>query len=127
MTTHEVALNYFTKYPEARNDVLKAYYAWHTGHYRLHLGAHNFTNGARYCACVACGRTREQVRYDDLPAQCENYTSLNIEAIILHEEERAHALQKRIPHILARLSPEQRTNYEFLHSTFGISRDDLSQ
>lgn len=74
-TTPEVAKpllpiveKYFEDHPEAKDGVMKACYAWHDdidAPYR-----HVFVGKERNSECRLCGRSREQVRYDDLPEPC---------------------------------------------------------
>ena len=63
-----LAEKYFDDHSEAKNGVMKAYYAWHDdieAPYR-----HVFVGEERHSECRLCGRSREQVRYDDQPASC---------------------------------------------------------
>ena len=61
---------YFADHPEARNDVTKAWYAYLAPHFLLTADGHNFTSTLRESRCVWCGRSREMVRWDDLPPAC---------------------------------------------------------
>lgn len=63
-----LAEKYFDDHSEAKNGVMKACYAWHDdieAPYR-----HVFVGEERHSECRLCGRSREQVRYDDQPASC---------------------------------------------------------
>jgi len=50
----------------------------------------DFFNDSRTAECTGCGRTREQVRYDELPPKCSNhretYTKYYITSKIYEEE-----------------------------------------
>lgn len=64
----EIAIGFFREHPSAKDDVMKACYAWHDdieADYR-----HSFSGNERSSICLFCGRSREDVRYDDLPPHC---------------------------------------------------------
>lgn len=78
---------YFDSHPDARDGVIKAYYAYHAGHFRTNPYAHNFPNEARECKCAWCGRSRQEVRQDDLPPYCMSRPELPDVAETIHAEE----------------------------------------
>lgn len=62
-----IAREYFTAHADQMDGVVKATYAWHDPDLP---DAHAFPDKGREAACQRCGRTRELVRHDDLPARC---------------------------------------------------------
>ena len=85
----DIALKYFQEHPEERDGVNKAYYAYHVKHFRLDPQAHDFDahHPWRQQPCKWCGRTRELVRWDNLPATCQKRPEMpSIEATIKAEE-----------------------------------------
>jgi hypothetical protein len=67
-----IVAGYFNDHPEMKQGVMKAYYAWHGGHFRTtDLPVHNFLSSQRWAKCMWCSRTREEVRWDELPASCD--------------------------------------------------------
>lgn len=118
---------YFEEHPEARAGVMKAFYAFNAGHYRAEeLPVHNFTSAARLSQCVWCGRSREDVRYDDLPPECLKRPAdadKSIAAVIYGEEERCFAIMDKakthIPKLLEKLGPLTGELLAVLHHTYG--------
>lgn len=118
-----IASNYFGEHPDAKDEVMKAYFAYHTQHIRDNPVAHNFAGPWRDCECQWCGRSRELVRWDDLPAQCQNRPELpDIAATIQAEEEKAFALldkaTREVPKLVAKLGMSGET-LAVLHHTHG--------
>ena len=114
---------YFEEHLDAKDEVMKAYFAYHTQHIRDNPGAHNFAGPWRDCECQWCGRSRELVRWDDLPAQCQNRPELpDIAATIQGEEEKAFVLldkaTREVPKIVAKLGMSGET-LAVLHHTHG--------
>lgn len=123
----KLAEQYFEDHPQERDGVMKAYYAYHAGHFRTDPGAHNFTNGSRECCCVWCGRSREMVRHDDLPAQCQQRPPLEeIVDVILEEERKAFLLYEKakteVPKLVAKMGMSEET-MKFLWETHGFDRE----
>jgi hypothetical protein len=118
-----VVLQYLEDHPEAMDSVTKAYLAYHLPHFRLDPRGHNFLNGSRDSACCWCGRTRDQVRHDDLPAGCQNRPELPDIAETLHgEESAAYALMNRAEHDAQKLAAKMGMNGKtlaILHHTYG--------
>src|ERR1035438_5779503 len=82
--SRQIAHGYFAAHPEARDEVMKAYYAYNVPHFRLDSKAHNFLTAMRESACHWCGRTREQVRWDGQPPECAKRPPVpEIEDVIL--------------------------------------------
>src|ERR1051326_5480244 len=122
-----IVKKYFEDHPDDKNHVIKAYYAYHTPHFRLTSKGHNFTNGSRYCKCIWCERSREEVRHDDLPAECLNRPKIEgIQNVIQSEEERYYYLlsraDKEIPKIIKKLGLNGKT-LAILHHTCGYDLD----
>lgn len=118
-----ITTEYFDNNKNAKDEVIKAFFAYHTYHPRHHEGAHHFDGPYRDCHCLWCGRSREMVRWDDLPAQCQNRPNLpDISATIKNEEEKAFLLLKRavndVPKIIAKLGMSGKT-LAILHHTHG--------
>ena len=117
------ARKYFDTNPEAKNGVMKAYYAYHAPHFRLEPKGHNFTSSSRESKCSWCGRSRELVRHDALPPECQMRPEMpDVADVILGEESRAFALLKKaeieVPKIAAKLGMSGET-LAMLHHTYG--------
>ena len=114
---------YFEQHPDAKDEVVKAYFAYHTTHIRDNPGVHNFNGPWRDCECQWCGRSRELVRWDDLPAQCQQRPDLpDIADVIRAEEEKAWALLKKAESDVPRVVKKMGMNGEtlaVLHHTCG--------
>jgi len=127
---HPIAVQYFKDNISARDDVLKAYFAYHTQHIRDNPFAHNFTGAYKDCECQWCGRTRELVRWDDLPPQCQDRPELtDIADTIQREEERALALYEKakqnVPKLVARMGMNGNT-LSVLYHTHGYDPETVS-
>ncbi len=127
-TVHE----YFDKHPEARDDVWKATQAYHIPHFRMDGGAHNFSGFHRDAECVWCGRSRELVRWDDLPPECQNrpaWADVPIDDTILGEEQKFFALltraEKEVPKLIERHGMSGET-LALLHHTHGYDPETVS-
>lgn len=119
----QIAVRYFEEHPQARDGVMKAYYAYHANHFRLEPKGHNFTSGDRHSKCLWCGRSREMVRHDNLPPEClERPKVANIEDSILDEEVSALNLlsraEKEVPNLLRKMGVSGKT-LAVLHHTYG--------
>lgn len=130
----EIVLEYFAEHPEAKDDVMKAYYAFHAPHFRLDVNAHNFTTQQRTSCCLWCKRSRENVRWDDLPPQCQQrpaFIDMDIADVIKQEEEKAFILQQQarteVPKLIKKyggtLTPKVITK---LYSTHGYDEDTIN-
>jgi len=95
-----IVKKYFEDHPEEKEGVWKATYAYHT--LPTDKYAHQFTGPERDAKCTVCGRTRELVRWDDLPPECGDYYEANpvIRDVIRKEEEKYAALLKRCEKII---------------------------
>ena len=98
---HKIFDKYFVGQP-AMDDLVKATYAYHTT-WRQGIDVHSFTDKVVGFAtetfsnekCKWCGRSRRDVRWDSLPAQCgARPTTANqgIADVIHDEEKRMYAL-----------------------------------
>lgn len=121
-----VARAYFAEHPEKLDDVRKATFAYHLPHVRSHPGAHNFGSVLADSECRWCGRTRTQVRWDDLPAECGSRPPLpEIEGTIETEERKAWALlaraEKEVPALWARGK-----SLTDLHQTYGYDPETVA-
>jgi len=122
-TTGDIAREFFASNPQDRAHVLKAYHAYHVQHFKDDTMAHNFTNGSRDAACVWCGRTRELVRWDDQPPECQCRPDMPDVADVIHgEEQRAFTVLDRaakdVPTIVAKHGMSGET-LAMLHHTHG--------
>jgi hypothetical protein len=114
---------YFEEHSDAKDEVVKAYFAYHAHHIRDNPGAHNFAGPWRDCECRWCGRSRELVRWDDLPAQCQKRPELpNIVEVLGREVAMFEALLEKakthVPKIIAKLGMSGET-LAVLHHTHG--------
>lgn len=116
----EIGIRYFEENPEDKDDVIKAYYAWHAEEHEPN--AHKFFSDSRNSPCILCGRTREQVRYDKLPAQCQSYRAIDIKRTIQEEENKYLELLERgkkdIPKIIRKRGLNGKT-LSMMHHTLG--------
>lgn len=125
-----VVEKYFGEHPGAKDEVVKAHFAYHIQHIRDNPGAHHFAGPWRHCECHWCGRSREQVRWDDLPAQCQHRPELpDIAGTIRGEEERAFALSdkatREVPKLVAKLGMSGET-LAILHHTHGYDPETVA-
>jgi len=72
MEANQIANKYFAEHPEEKDGVLKAWYAWLSPEWwhKRTMPLHNFPSSERNSCCVFCGRSREEVRYDELSPRC---------------------------------------------------------
>ena len=117
---------YFEQHPEMKDWVVKANYAWREN-YQANPLAHKFPTAERTSCCVWCGRSREEVRHDELPAGCaQRPEPPDTAGIIKGEEESVFALMKRaetlVPKLLDKHGIKGATLF-LLHSTHGIDPD----
>jgi hypothetical protein len=128
--SRQIALEYFRENPEARDGAMKAYHAYNVPHFRCDPKAHNFGSSLRESACRWCGRTREQVRWDELPPECAKRSPVpEIEDVILGEERKAFALlaraEKDVPKLVAKLGMNGET-LAVLHHTHGYDPETVT-
>ena len=128
--SRQIAREYFAAHPETRDGVMKAYHAYNVPHFRLDPKAHNFPTLLRESACQWCGRTREQVRWDELPPECAKRPPVpEIEDVILDEERKAFALldraEKEVPKLVAKLGMNGET-LAVLHHTHGYDPETVA-
>jgi hypothetical protein len=122
--------SYFVSHTESRNDVMKAYYAYHVEHFRLNPKAHNFLNGSTTAKCTWCGRSRRGVRWDDLPPECSNRPNMpDIKDVVFGEERRSFDLfnraEKEVPKIISKLGMSGKT-LSILHHTYGYDPETVA-
>lgn len=123
----KICLDYFGQHIEAKDEVIKAYYAYHAPHFRLDESAHNFTNGSREAKCLWCGRSREDVRWDNLPYNCLKRPELNDPQVVLKEEEENYLkllgkAEQEIPKLIKRINGDDTLDgrtLSILHHTYG--------
>lgn len=132
-----VALNrlvreFFVAHPEAKDGVIKAYHAYKVAHFRLDGGAHNFLSSSRTSECLWCGRTRENVRWDYLPPECQSRPSdadLGISEALENEEKKAHAIFEKakvhVPRLVTKMGMSGET-LATLHHTNGYDPETVS-
>jgi hypothetical protein len=86
----EIVKQYHQEHPELQDSVLKAWYAWLAPHWFTSpdMPLHNFTSSQRWSKCVNCGRSREDVRYDDLSPRCLKHVKPTPIEDVLREEEK---------------------------------------
>ena len=125
MTPRQIAEDYFAARPAARDEVTKAYHARIVVHRTDHPGAHWFAGFSPGSVCRWCGRTRDLVRYDGLPAECASRPDdlPEVASVLMDEESRAFALYDRaraiVPAMIARHGMSGET-LAMLHGTHGI-------
>lgn len=120
-----IAEDYFTDNPEEKDHVMKAYFAYHTNHFSENPGAHNFPNTRRSSERFWCGRSRESVRWDNFPAECQKRPEevpYSIEDVINKEIDLFESLAKKaeteVPNLLRKMKMSGKT-LAILHHTYG--------
>lgn len=117
---------YFLGNDEAIIGLRKAVYAYHE--HALPL-SHFFNSNNRTARCVQCERSREQVRWDELPAHCAGpYSSMlargkeKAESILMDEEKNYSRLidsaKDMVPRFIAKMGINGKT-LAILHHTHG--------
>lgn len=119
----QIVDQYFSDHTEAKDGVMKAYYAYHAPHFRLTRDGHNFTSGSTGSKCSWCGRTRELVRWDDLPPECQNRPpDSDIAETVRTEEEKYFKLLEKakveVPKLIKR-----GVGLEQLYQTYGYDEE----
>jgi len=71
----EIVNSYLVGHPEAKDEIRHAMFAYNTEHFSQCPGAHHFATSFhvhenRQEECFWCKRTREQIRWSDLPPEC---------------------------------------------------------
>jgi hypothetical protein len=132
MDTSNKIKKHFNKNPEDVNAVMKAYHAYHVDHFRSHRKAHNFLSSSRISECEWCGRTREDVRWDTLPPECQMrpaYADIPIGDALTEEEAKAHAVYDRakgdVPRLVKKMGMSGNTLAK-LHHTHGYDPETVS-
>jgi hypothetical protein len=126
----QIVAEYFRENPAARDGVMKAFHAYHVPHFRCDSQAHNFGSSLRGSSCLWCGRTREQVRWDELPPECAKRPPVpEIKDVILGEERKVFALlyraEKDVPQLVAKLGMNGAT-LAVLHHTHGYDPETVA-
>lgn len=127
-----IARKFFEDNPEEKDGVMKAYHAYHVHHFRLDGGAHNFHSSSPTCECFWCGRTRRDVRWDDLPPECQARPSdadIGIAEVLENEEAKAHAIYEKakthVPRLVRKMGMSGET-LATLHQTYGYDPETVS-
>lgn len=118
-----IADQYFTEHPEAKDGVMRAWHAYHVYHPYQHPEAHNFDGPYRDCKCSWCGRSRENVRHDDLPATCSRRPlHKEIKDVIKLEEQKANIVLNNAEIYIPKILKTRELNGDtlfFFHGTHG--------
>lgn len=83
----QIIEKYFLENPDKKSEVIKAHYAYHRSY--AETKSHYFHGASKDSECRFCGRTRSDVRWDDLVPECLNrpdYMDSSIESVIKKEE-----------------------------------------
>lgn len=125
-----IAVDYFNDHSDARDEVMKAYFAYQAGHFRAEPAGHNFPSSLRISKCLWCSRSREMVRWDELPPQCQKRPKMADAAeVISSEEEKFFSLLNRasleVPKIIKKRGMSGET-LAFLHQTHGYDPEIVS-
>lgn len=130
MSAKEIAIGYFEDNPNQKEDVIKAYYAWHIPHFRIESDAHHFPGVLRASKCEWCGRTREDVRHDNLPAACQRRPDVpDVVGVIMEEERKAFHLLQSAPLQVHRVVSKHGMTGEslaILHHTHGYDPETVA-
>lgn len=121
---------YFRDNSESKDDVMRAYYAYQAGHFRESMDGHNFTNRSKQSQCVWCGRSRELVRWDDLPPQCVSRPEMKeVDEVVFSEEGKFFALLKKaerdVPGLVEKHGMSGQT-LALLHGTHGYDPETVA-
>ena len=121
---------YFQEGTKAHDDLEKAYYAFHIPHFRLDPGAHDFENEERSASCRWCGRSRQEVRWDVLPAECGDRPSVGeVAPTILAEETKYLALLSKAEIEIPKLVKDNKLTGDLLcklQTTYGYDPDSVA-
>jgi hypothetical protein len=80
-----IVTKYFDEHPESKDAVMKAAYAYHDDLWPDdHAPRHRFGGPERTATCSQCGRSREQVRWDELQPECALPELTKAEAVKMH-------------------------------------------
>ena len=125
-----IVTSYFQSHPEARDGVMKAWYAYHAPHFRCDPSSHNFSSALRESRCAWCGRSREDVRWDNLPSECQKRPQIaEIDDTIFDEEKKAFALFGRadveVPKLVEKFGLSGST-LATLHHTHGFDPETVA-
>lgn len=131
--TSKLVKQYFSENSKLRDEVWKAIYAYHdpvdleNAHefpkYIFPDGVDPFYQQLfRESKCIYCGRTREQVRWDELPHTCDPNIEICTEKILFDEEKQYFQLLEKakihIPQLLDKMGVSGET-LSILHHTYG--------
>ncbi len=83
----DLVIGYFNENPSAKEEVMKAYYAYHVEHFRCDPHGHNFSGRRKDSPCLWCKRTRELVRWDSLSGECLKRPVIKEIEDVIHDEE----------------------------------------
>jgi hypothetical protein len=130
----QIARRFFEDHPDARDDVVKAHFAFAA--LRVDPQAHDFGVGwngdyatAKAQRCAWCGRSRWDVRFDALPGPCRKrpLDMPGFVAGVIEREERLFAstqakADKIVPRVVRErgMSPE---TLRFLYETHGLDEE----
>jgi len=127
-----IARQFFDASPEEKDSVMKAYHAYHAPHFRSDPNTHNFPSSLRSCKCFWCGRTRENVRWDDLPAECQKRpfnVGIGIGDVLESEEQKAHEVYEtakvNVPRLIKKMGMGGAT-LAVLHHTHGYDPETVT-
>lgn len=114
---------FFQEHPEHWDGVKRASFAYHFHHRRPN--AHYFAGSWREASCRWCGRTREDVRWEDRDPECKNrpaWADQSVESIIASEEILFEKVLDRAKKIAAEIdtSTLDGEQLSYLHHTHGV-------
>ena len=128
----KIVQQYHQEHPELQDSVLKAWYAWLAPHWNTmpEMPLHNFTSSQRWSKCVNCGRSREQVRYDELSPRCLNHiVPRDIKDVLREEEENFEQLSERAKKFVPKFIEKNKLNgnsLAILHHTHGVEPETVA-
>lgn len=123
MTDTEIVQSYVRTHPECHGGIARATFAYHRNH--REKNAHYFAGSWREAECRWCGRSREQVRWDDSPPECAarpEWADQSIESVVAREEVLFAKVLERAKVLAVELDISQLTGASLatLHHTHGI-------
>lgn len=123
-TKHKIE-QWFKEHPEDKDGMIRAGYAYgeHSNHRWPRFPPVDGFDGLRHDQCMACGRTRWEIRHGAGSPKCSAWKPIDIEGTIFNEEETFFNLIKNSGPTIEKVIRKRGLSGEtlsFLHHTHGI-------
>ncbi len=129
--SRQIVDGYLADHPEVKAEINRAILAYHSD--RWTLGGHLFSGvyipgqlgGGSESVCQWCGRSREQIRWDDLPPKCAGRpkdADMYVGVVMRREEQLFARVIERASQMAVKIDPTTLTGEELaiIHHTHGI-------